>query len=121
MNFDGGWNTIPNPETTHIPDTAEQVKISALALLKMLKHARAGVPFEVMGIMLGEFVNEYEILVKDVFSMPTLATTVSVESIDPAYQQQFMEKLKQTGRAENCVGWYHSHPGFGCWLSMVDV
>jgi len=19
------------------------------------------------------------------------------------------------------VGWYHSHPGFGCWLSMVDV
>ena len=69
------------------PDTAEQVKISALALLKMLKHSRAGVPFEVMGIMLGEFVNEYEILVKDVFSMPTLATTVSVESIDPAYQQ----------------------------------
>jgi 26S proteasome regulatory subunit N11 len=53
----------------------------------MLKHSRAGVPFEVMGIMLGEFVNEYEILVKDVFSMPTLATTVSVESIDPAYQQ----------------------------------
>jgi len=19
------------------------------------------------------------------------------------------------------VGWYHSHPGFGCWLSGVDV
>jgi proteasome lid subunit RPN8/RPN11 len=19
------------------------------------------------------------------------------------------------------VGWYHSHPGFGCWLSSVDV
>jgi len=53
--------------------------------------------------------------------MPTLATTVSVEAIDPAYQQQFMEKLKQTGRGEVCVGWYHSHPGFGCWLSMVDV
>lgn len=22
---------------------------------------------------------------------------------------------------ENVVGWYHSHPGFGCWLSSVDV
>ena len=19
------------------------------------------------------------------------------------------------------VGWYHSHPGYGCWLSAVDV
>lgn len=19
------------------------------------------------------------------------------------------------------MGWYHSHPGFGCWLSSVDV
>ena len=22
---------------------------------------------------------------------------------------------------QSCVGWYHSHPGFGCWLSSVDV
>jgi 26S proteasome regulatory subunit N11 len=62
------------------------VKISPLALLKMMKHCKAGVPFEVMGIMLGEFVDEYKIEVKDVFSMPTIATTVSVESVDPVYQ-----------------------------------
>lgn len=30
-------------------DTAEQVYISSLPLLKMLKHGRAGVPMEVMG------------------------------------------------------------------------
>jgi 26S proteasome regulatory subunit N11 len=24
-------------------------------------------------------------------------------------------------RPETVVGWYHSHPGFGCWLSSVDV
>ena len=35
------------------------VYISSLALLKMLKHGRAGVPMEVMGLMLGEFVDEY--------------------------------------------------------------
>lgn len=22
---------------------------------------------------------------------------------------------------ESVVGWYHSHPGFGCWLSSVDI
>ena len=25
------------------------------------------------------------------------------------------------GRPETVVGWYHSHPGFGCWLSSVDI
>lgn len=32
-----------------------------------------------------------------------------------------VDLLKQTGRPEIVVGWYHSHPGFGCWLSSVDV
>lgn len=32
-----------------------------------------------------------------------------------------LDMLKQTGRGEIVVGWYHSHPGFGCWLSGVDV
>ena len=35
----------------------------------MLKHGRAGVPLEVMGLMLGEFVDEYTIKVVDVFAM----------------------------------------------------
>lgn len=29
--------------------------------------------------------------------------------------------LKQVGRLENAIGWYHSHPGYGCWLSGIDV
>ncbi len=24
-------------------------------------------------------------------------------------------------RLENVIGWYHSHPGYGCWLSGIDV
>ena len=32
-----------------------------------------------------------------------------------------LEMLKQTGRPEMVVGWYHSHPGFGTWLSGVDI
>ena len=47
---------IPQSQPTDAPvvDTAEQVYISSLALLKMLKHGRAGVPMEVMGLMLGK-------------------------------------------------------------------
>jgi 26S proteasome regulatory subunit N11 len=74
----------------------------------------------------------------DVFAMPQSGTGVSVEAVDPVFQQQMLEMLKQTNRygvffclmiladqtnarPEKVVGWYHSHPGFGCWLSGVDV
>jgi 26S proteasome regulatory subunit N11 len=46
---------------------------------------------------------------------------VSVEAVDPVFQAKMLDMLKQTGRSETVVGWYHSHPGFGCWLSAVDV
>ena len=59
-----------------VSDTSEQILISSLALLKMLKHTvsgtsffflrrpvqRGGVPFEVMGLALGEFVDEYTVV-----------------------------------------------------------
>ena len=95
---------------------------------------------EVMGLMLGEFVDDYTIKVVDVFAMPQSGTGVSVEAVDPVFQQKMLEMLKQTQRNEMVVGWYHSHPGFGnidnlllllliiklitligCWLSGVDI
>jgi 26S proteasome regulatory subunit N11 len=109
------------PADAPVVDTAEQVYISSLALLKMLKHGRAGVPMEVMGLMLGEFVDEYTVRVIDVFAMPQSGTGVSVEAVDPVFQAKMLDMLKQTGRPEMVVGWYHSHPGFGCWLSGVDI
>jgi 26S proteasome regulatory subunit N11 len=49
--------------------------------------------------------------------MPQSGTGVSVEAVDPVFQTKMLEMLKQTGRPEMVVGWYHSHPGFGCWMS----
>ena len=49
---------------------------------------RAGVPMEVMGLMLGEFVDEFTVRCVDVFAMPQAGTSVSVESVDPVFQQQ---------------------------------
>ena len=76
---------------------------------------------EVMGLMLGSFIDEYTTKVIDVFAMPQSGTGVSVEAVDPVFQTKMLEMLQQTDRSENVVGWYHSHPGFGCWLSGVDV
>lgn len=116
----GGGQGGPPGDTPQV-DTAEQIYISSLALLKMLKHGRAGVPMEVMGLMLGEFVDDYTVRVVDVFAMPQSGTGVSVEAVDPVFQTKMLDMLKQVGRPEMVVGWYHSHPGFGCWLSGVDI
>ena len=76
---------------------------------------------QVMGLMLGKFVDDYTVQVCDVFAMPQSGTGVSVEAVDHVFQTKMMDMLKQTGRPEDVVGWYHSHPGFGCWLSGVDI
>ena len=126
-------------QDSNLVDNSETVYISSLALLKMLRHGRAGVPMEVMGLMLGDFVDDYTVRVVDVFAMPQSGTGVSVEAVDPVFQTKMMDMLRQTGRytdlddpclgyqrltsyrQETVVGWYHSHPGFGCWLSSVDI
>ena len=67
--------------------------------------------------MVGEFVDEYTVQVIDVFAMPRSGT----KSVDHVFQTKMLDMLKQTGRPEMVVGWYHSHPGFRSWLSSVDI
>jgi 26S proteasome regulatory subunit N11 len=50
---------------------------------------------EVMGLMLGDFVDEYTVKVVDVFAMPQSGTGVSVEAVDPVFQMNMLEMLKQ--------------------------
>ncbi|KAA0067972.1 26S proteasome non-ATPase regulatory subunit 14-like protein [Cucumis melo var. makuwa] len=53
---------------------------------------------EVMGLMLGEFVDEYTVRMVDVFAMPQSGTGVSVEAVDHVFQTNMLDMLKQTGR-----------------------
>ena len=62
------------------------VFINGLSWQIIYKIGRAGVPLEVMGLMLGEFEDEYSVQVVDVFAMPQLGTGVSVEAVDPVFQ-----------------------------------
>jgi len=80
---DPGFQT--SGDSVPIQDTSEEINIHPLALLKMLKHCRHGVPFEVMGLMLGSYTDPFTIEVKDVFAMPQVGTAVSVETVDPEY------------------------------------
>ncbi|CAL5377469.1 unnamed protein product [Camellia sinensis] len=104
------------------PHYFKRVKISALALLKMVVHARSGGTIEVMGLMQGKTDGD-AIIVMDAFALPVEGTETRVNAQADAYEYMvdYSTTNKQVGRLENVVGWYHSHPGYGCWLSGIDV
>lgn len=104
------------------PHYFKDIKISALALLKMVMHARSGGTLEVMGLLLGK-VDANTMIVMDSFALPVEGTETRVNAQAQAYEYMaaYTESAKQVGRLENVIGWYHSHPGYGCWLSGIDV
>ncbi|KAI0840497.1 COP9 signalosome complex subunit 5 [Hypoxylon sp. FL0890] len=105
------------------PHHFQHVRISAVALIKMVMHARSGGSIEVMGLMQG-YTDGDTIVVTDAFGLPVEGTETRVNAQDDAneYMIQYLQLSRDQGaRQENAVGWYHSHPGYGCWLSGIDV
>ena len=104
------------------PRHFKTVRISALALVKMTSHAQSGGDLEVMGLMQGK-VRDGVFIVLDSFPLPVEGTETRVNA--GAAAEEFM--IKYTETSENMlsddyvIGWYHSHPGYGCWLSGIDV
>lgn len=90
----------------------KNVKISAIALIKMVTHARSGGTIEVMGLMQGKIDGDTMIVI-DAFALPVEGTETRVNAASEAneYMVQYNAKSKEVGRMENIIGWYHSHPG----------
>ncbi|OAV91058.1 hypothetical protein PTTG_03321 [Puccinia triticina 1-1 BBBD Race 1] len=88
----------------------------------MVMHARSGGQYEIMGLMQGKIDGD-TFVVMDSFALPVQGTETRVNAASEAneYMVDFLESSKNVGRLENVVGWYHSHPGYGCWLSGIDV
>ncbi|KAG0633852.1 JAB1/Mov34/MPN/PAD-1 ubiquitin protease-domain-containing protein [Tuber brumale] len=104
------------------PNYFKRVRISAVALLKMVMHARSGGSIEIMGLMQGKIAHE-TFIVTDAFPLPVEGTETRVNAQEQAYEYMgaYVDSQKAEKRPENIVGWYHSHPGYGCWLSGIDV
>jgi COP9 signalosome complex subunit 5 len=88
----------------------------------MVMHARSGGSIEVMGLMQG-YIDKNTFVVTDAFRLPVEGTETRVNAQDEAneYMVEYLDLCRSQGRTENVVGWYHSHPGYGCWLSGIDV
>jgi COP9 signalosome complex subunit 5 len=95
-----------------------------------------------MGLVQGKVVGN-SMVIMDSFALPVQGTETRVNAANEAneFMIQYIESSEkvcdivlsmlrlipvslrngQAKRLENAVGWYHSHPGYGCWLSGIDV
>ncbi|KRY21361.1 COP9 signalosome complex subunit 5 [Trichinella patagoniensis] len=104
------------------PHYFKRVQMSTLTLMKISNHAQSGNGIEVMGLLLGKpMANTFVIL--DSFALPVEGTETRVNAHEQAYEYMvsYLNGKNMLGRMENVIGWYHSHPGYGCWLSGIDV
>ncbi|PAA90559.1 hypothetical protein BOX15_Mlig014433g2, partial [Macrostomum lignano] len=104
------------------PTYFKYARISATALIKMLMHAKSGAKHEIMGIIRGRILPN-TMVVTDSFALPVEGTETRVNAQAQAneYMCTYHEDSRRVGRQDNVIGWYHSHPGYGCWLSGIDV
>jgi proteasome lid subunit RPN8/RPN11 len=102
-----------------------ELYLSKLAEERIRNHAlsKKEERLEVMGFLLGtvhRFRNVTYTVVKDVATTSLEATSVSVR-----FEREGLEDLFCTLDTADfnyvLVGWYHSHPGHGCFLSETDV
>eukprot|EP01012_Entosiphon_sulcatum_P032088 TRINITY_DN40836_c0_g1_i1.p1 TRINITY_DN40836_c0_g1~~TRINITY_DN40836_c0_g1_i1.p1 ORF type:complete len:337 (-),score=81.89 TRINITY_DN40836_c0_g1_i1:117-1127(-) len=106
----------------------KQVRMSAVAMVKIVMHAKEGVRepqetnYEVMGILQGR-IEANTLVVTDAFALPIKGSAVEVTLPQEAteYLVNYLELIKQVGKGENVIGWYHSHPGYRPFLSGIDV
>lgn len=101
------------------------VLISRLASQQILNHAIKGDRLEIMGILLG-FVSKNNFIVTRTFELPVLGTETRVNAQSESYEYmvQYIDKIIEQDEIygnEKVVGWYHSHPGYDCWLSSIDM
>ena len=75
-----------------------------------------------MGLLQGKVIGN-EFIVLDTFALPVEGTETRVNAGEQAinYMINYTTSAEDVGRQEKVCGWYHSHPGYGCWLSGIDV
>jgi proteasome lid subunit RPN8/RPN11 len=110
-----------NPSEKPRASTVEpKVEIDSEVTRSIRQHARAHSKTEVCGVLIGEFEND------------TIDIRASIEALNAAQAGTHVTFTQDAWEAiyrvkddlypnERIVGWYHSHPGFGVFLSDHDL
>ncbi|MDR3282669.1 MAG: Mov34/MPN/PAD-1 family protein [Candidatus Methanoplasma sp.] len=115
-----------SPNRKHRPRAVVGVRLfmDEGAVREMIGHADAGAADrkEVMGLMMGTVYRddqgEYAVV------SGTATAGLDADEVSVRFDRGCLEELfgsMDSSCGDEVVGWYHSHPGFGCYLSDIDV
>ena len=91
-----------------------------------LSHAKDGATAhnETMGLLVGRFCQSKGrqwVLVEGYVTAPNKASPVSVRFSETSFGELSSKLFTAVGANQVVVGWLHSHPGLGCFLSHTDI
>lgn len=114
---------MQKPNNSKNPRYFKEVYISKLCCQQILKYAISGGDNEIMGMLIG-VTQGSKFIVTESFPLPVLGTETRVNAMSESYEYmvQYMNSMTSTeDKINRIVGWYHSHPGYDCWLSKIDM
>ncbi len=122
-----GWDDFRQPRrvTGEAPAAPLAAFVSRTALEAMRAHARSSPAAEVGGILCGQayrLAGSSCVMVDVATAIPARAadgTPVHLQFTAAAWDQVFAERSRSASDLE-IVGWYHTHPGLGVFLSGTD-
>ncbi|KAG0665324.1 COP9 signalosome catalytic subunit rri1 [Maudiozyma exigua] len=116
-------SSTPTLNNMKNPKYFNEVYISKLCCQQILKHAVSGGDNEIMGMLIG-VTHGSRFIVTESFPLPVLGTETRVNAMSESYEYmvQYMNSMTSSDdKINRIVGWYHSHPGYDCWLSKIDM
>lgn len=126
-NLEKGTDPLRDPSLAAVscgrPDGEPRIFVRADALEKIIDHTAEDTKNEVAGVLLGRFYTDRDQRVTDVLDvLPAPETRAGLSHVTFSHETwaAIFEKVDPSD-GQAIVGWYHSHPGFGVFLSKQDV
>ncbi|NPD89455.1 MAG: hypothetical protein HGN29_12115 [Asgard group archaeon] len=98
----------------------KEILISPYVLAKILSVDSIEPTKESAGVLLGYLDEDGETLIVTDFDTGSQKQTSTFVTLDDEALVQIVEDLQKRERNETIVGWAHTHPSFGCFLSGTD-
>jgi len=110
----------PNTETRIEPRIEPKIEIDGEVTRRIRQHARAHLKTEVCGVLIGDDLAGAIDIRASIEALTATQAGTHVTFTQDAWEEIYRVKDEQYPD-DRIVGWYHSHPGFGVFLSDHDL
>jgi 26S proteasome regulatory subunit N11 len=96
-----------------------EVEISPLTFAKIIDWTSSNTEREIGGYLVGKIIKDKVMITDAIYA--TADSNPTFVSFDNMLQFKIIEELEKKGSDNTILGWYHTHPGLGLFLSGTDI